>query len=221
LSPLNPATFNIEQELFALKRRYLCGIDEVGRGAWAGPLTVGAVLIDSRCVLEVPELISTEVKDSKLLSPKKREMLSPMIKQWALDVFIEHIDPAEIDLIGLSASLKLASRRILQNLPIDCDHVLLDGRDNYVGLSNVQCVVKGDQKSILIAAASIVAKVARDNLMREAAANFEPFEFERNKGYGSKNHLIALQGWGLTVFHRRSWSYLNKLCWYQRALNIG
>lgn len=181
------------------------GIDEVGRGALAGPLTVGAVALPDE-----PEIVG--VDDSKKLSPKRREELASQIREVALGVGIAHIPPDEIDACGMAASLRVAFSRALSACEADmrsrgtaekADAVLVDGNPIHIGAGE-RNIVHGDAKAACIAAASIVAKVTRDALMRECGEKYPGYGFERNKGYGSSEHIEAIRRLGPTCLHRMS-----------------
>ncbi len=181
------------------------GIDEVGRGALAGPLMTACVALPDE-----PQVIGLD--DSKKLSPKRRAELAAQIEETALGIGIGHVGPAEIDACGMAASLRVAMSRALEACRIDLAArgndgaiagVLIDGNPVHVHEHEV-CVVKGDGKLACIAAASIVAKVARDNLMVELAREYPSYGFESNKGYGSAAHIAALKERGASDVHRRS-----------------
>ena len=172
------------------------GIDEVGRGALAGPLTVAAVALPAQ-----PMVLGLD--DSKKLTPKRREELSGQIRDTALAVGIAHVSPEEIDACGMAACLRVAMTRALQDCGIEPDAVLIDGNPVHVHPLE-QCVVKGDGKVACIAAASIVAKVTRDALMTELANEYPEYGFEGNKGYGSAAHIAAIKDRGPSPLHRMS-----------------
>lgn len=197
----------------------LVGMDEVGRGALAGPVSVGVVAIDPEC-RSAPQ----GVKDSKLLTPAARERLVPRIHRWCLGHGVGHAWPEEIDAIGIMAALRLAGERALAQLEgITPDLVLLDGHHDWltdphrVGLLGllgetpprppVRTMVKADLRCSSVAAASVLAKVARDALMVQAAGEerHTPYRWEQNKGYAAAEHLDALRELGPSDWHRRSW----------------
>lgn len=182
------------------------GIDEVGRGAWAGPLTVGAVMVPTDKRLN-------NIRDSKLLSPARRLQLFERIVDWASAWSVGHATHTECDELGMSRAQRLAAARALQGLGVGVDHVLVDGPWDFVGSHRTTCIVKGDRVSLSIAAASIIAKVTRDQLMIEEAANFPAYGFDSNKGYPSPGHVSALSGYGPTSIHRRSWAFMDSLPW--------
>ena len=182
------------------------GVDEVGRGAWAGPLTVGAVVVpkDRRIY---------KLRDSKMLTEAEREAMYDRIVDWCEHWSIGHASFAECDLLGMSAAQKLAARRAIQGLGVGVDAVLVDGNWDFVGHPRTRKIVRGDSKSISIAAASILAKVTRDRMMRADAEHFPGYEFENNKGYPCPRHKTALQAYGPTSIHRRSWVFMDHLPW--------
>jgi ribonuclease HII len=197
----------------------VAGLDEVGRGAWAGPVSVGVVVVPSG--VAAPD----GVRDSKLLSEDRREVLFPAVTRWCTDWSVGHAGPGECDRLGMTAALRLAARRALGGLAHPPHIVAMDGSFDYVSeprepdespptvasLPPIRTVVKGDATCVSIAAASIVAKVTRDRMMRNLSVSFPGFDFDRNKGYPSPVHRTALAGFGLTSLHRRSWSYVDEL----------
>ena len=205
-----------ERKLRADGYSTVAGLDEVGRGAWAGPVSVGVV------VYQPERRPPVGVRDSKQLTEERREALYPLITRWCLDWAVGHSSPSECDDLGMTAALRLAARRALAGLRTPPDLVLMDGNHDYVtepipaeptGAEpvEVRTVVRGDAACISIAAASVVAKVTRDRYMRKLAPTYPGFEFHRNKGYPSPTHQQALAGSGLTSVHRRSWSYVDRL----------
>lgn len=209
----------LEQALVGEGFDLIAGMDEVGRGAWAGPASVGVVVVP----IGVPP--PAGLRDSKELTEDRREALYPLITGWCANWSVGHAGPAECDHLGMTAALRLAARRALDGLVSPPHAVLLDGGFDYVtdpvgedgaasqGPSSpvVRTVVRGDTKCVSIAAASIVAKVTRDRLMRALSPSFPAFDFDRNKGYPSPVHRTSLAGFGLTSVHRRSWSYVDAL----------
>lgn len=193
------------------------GIDEVGRGALAGLLTVAAVALPDE-----PQVVG--IDDSKKLSPKRREALAAQIREVALGVGICHIPPDEIDACGMAASLRVCMGRALAACERDiaargngsgADAVLVDGNPIHLH-ANEKTIVKGDGKAACIAAASIVAKVTRDALMVEYAQSYPAYHFDSNKGYGSAAHIEALHELGPCELHRRS--FLGNICGQQQSL---
>jgi ribonuclease HII len=214
----------LECSLLAEGFETVAGIDEVGRGAWAGPATVGVVVFPSG--VAAPR----GLRDSKELSEDRREALFPLVSEWCTEWAVGHAGPDECDRLGMTAALRLAARRALGGLARAPHAVLLDGSFDYLSepgdgggrdsaiptacQPEVRAVVRGDATCVSIAAASIVAKVTRDRMMRALSASFPGFDFDRNKGYPSPVHRTALAGFGLTSVHRRSWSYVDGLAFH-------
>ena len=173
----------------------IVGIDEVGRGAWAGPLVAAAVKLPASQRLY-------RIRDSKLLTSREREKLAQKIKNSRAIFSIGIVKVAEINRIGLGQALNTAYKRALTGLAIRPDFVLVDGaRIKNLGLPQ-KAIVKGDLFCASIAAASIIAKVARDRLMRQLAKTYRGYGFEKNKGYGTKWHRNALAKYGACKIHR-------------------
>lgn len=202
-------TLRREEQHWQSGAAVVVGLDEVGRGAWAGPLTIAAVVLPrGRRVYGV--------RDSKQLTEARREQLFDRVTEWCDAVGVGHVDHDECDAIGMSEAQRLAARRALESLGVVPDVVLVDGPWDFVGSGSVETIVKGDTVCLSIAAASIVAKVTRDRIMRAAADNYPAFDFERNKGYPCPRHKLALKGYGPTPLHRRSWSFMDNLPWLTR-----
>jgi ribonuclease HII len=217
--PRKDPDLSVEADLLGAGCSFVCGIDEVGRGAWAGPLVVGAVVVG---VVTTP--VPEGVRDSKLLTAKARESCVAPIRRWCLSSALGRVSSREIDEIGMSRALHLASARALDALWVRPDAVLLDGTFDFVTCADgerphpvlargrddtepqVHTIAKGDRVSGTIAAASILAKVARDRLMVKAARAEPEFGFDRNKGYGTPEHARAIGAHGLTGLHRQSWA---------------
>jgi ribonuclease HII len=195
-----------ERELWASGARTVAGVDEVGRGAWAGPITVGvAVITAGRRVYKI--------RDSKLLTEAEREALFERIAEWCLDWAVGHASPEECDRLGMSAAHRLAAGRALDRLAAAPDAVLVDGRWDFVSRPMTRTVVGGDARCLSVAAASVLAKVTRDRIMRDEAGHFPQYGFEGNKGYPDPRHRAALQAYGPSSIHRRSWVYMDRLIW--------
>ncbi len=206
-------TFEYEGCLHHKGHNFIAGIDEVGRGAWAGPMCVGIVVIGLKQVDSFKQYDLGKINDSKKLTPLKRSYLEPIIKAWCADWSVGSASENECDEFGITKSLKLASERAIRCLNIKPTHFLVDGPNRILSGDEQTNIVKGDQKSIAIAAASIVAKVSRDNYMKSIEDSFPPFDFGSNKGYPSYHHRRTLLGYGLTSIHRRSWKYVADLPW--------
>lgn len=180
----------------------VAGVDEVGRGAWFGPVVAAAVLLSPEAELELAAL---GVTDSKKLSPKRRQILVGDIRDRAIDCQIGWATVEEIDCLNILQASLLAMRRAvlqLQPVPSSC---LIDGNQRIPDLEIRQrTIVGGDRRSIAIAAASIIAKVWRDTLITDLAAEYPQYDLARNKGYGTAKHRQALQQYGISDLHRRS-----------------
>mgnify|MGYP001816703803 FL=1 len=184
----------------------MVGMDEVGRGAWAGPLTIGAVVLPmNRRVYKI--------RDSKMLTEVERESLFERIVEWVDLWSIGHATHEECDLLGMSEAQRLAARRALEGLGVEADHVLVDGNWDFIGNGRTTTLIKGDARSLSIASASILAKVTRDRMMRADDEHFPAFNFRGNKGYPCPIHTAALQVAGPSMIHRRSWAFMDGLPW--------
>lgn len=187
--------WKIEGELFAKGYRVICGVDEAGRGPLAGPVCAAAVILPAH--LEIPGL-----NDSKKLTDKRRRELFPIIQEKAIAYGIGIADHEEIDEINILQATFLAMERAISQLGIRPDMVLIDGNKTKDFGIPVQTVVKGDSLSASIAAASILAKVTRDNIMLEMAKQYPGYGFEIHKGYGTKAHYEKLTSLGASEIHR-------------------
>ncbi|HVR79532.1 MAG TPA: ribonuclease HII [Acidimicrobiia bacterium] len=194
----------VERDLRLRGLDAIVGIDEVGRGSWAGPLTVGAAVVplDRRVY---------KIRDSKMLTEDEREALFDRIAEWCVSWSVGHASAQECDELGMSDAQRLAARRAIMGLGMEPDHVLVDGNWDFVG--GATRIVRGDSTSLSIAAASILAKVSRDRIMRALAEHHPGYNFEGNKGYPCPTHKAALQAWGPSSIHRRSWVFMDHLMW--------
>lgn len=189
--------WEIEDTFFEKGYRVICGVDEAGRGPLAGPVCAAAVILPK--YLEIPGLT-----DSKKISDKRRRELFPEIQKQALFFGIGFASEREIDEINILQATFLAMERALAKLPVTPELALIDGnREKDFGIP-VKTVVKGDSLSANIAAASILAKVSRDDLMLEMARQYPQYGFEVHKGYGTKAHYDALRTYGPSPIHRQS-----------------
>lgn len=181
----------------------IAGVDEVGRGAWAGPVVVGAVIIDQH-------MNHSGIADSKSLSFKMRETLSQTI-QAQHKCSIGTASPEEIDKLNINQAIKLSVERAIDALPQRPDLVLLDGNYSFdLSVKKIN-VIKGDSKSVSIAAASIIAKQYRDKLMMELEKGFQEYMWSKNVGYGTATHIDALKKHGATCHHRASYKPIKAL----------
>lgn len=172
------------------------GIDEVGRGPWAGPMVVGAVVLGDARI--------EGLDDSKKLSAKKREQLAYEIKEKAAAVATGWVSSKEIDTLGLSEALKLAARRAVKRIDVEYDKIIIDGTIRLIDDERVATLPKADGLIPAVSAASIVAKVARDMYMQKLGEKYPNYGFEKNVGYGTNEHKIALDKYGAIDEHRRS-----------------
>ena len=187
--------WDIENQLYREGFRFVCGVDEAGRGPLAGPVCAAAVILPPN--IDIPGL-----NDSKKLSDRKRRELFPIIKEKALAYGIGFADHKEIDEINILQATYLAMERAIFQLQIQPEFALIDGnRTKDFGIP-VKTVVHGDSLSASIAAASILAKVTRDDLMEQAAVKYPEYKFEVHKGYGTKAHYAALDEYGPCDIHR-------------------
>lgn len=206
----------IERELHAAGARWVAGVDEVGRGAWAGPVVVCAALAAAG-PCPPPELPGrggrpVRLTDSKLLSAAHRAAFAEILPEWLAGHAIGESSPGEIDEVGMTEALRRAARRALEALPHRPDVVILDGGHDFVRAPwRVRCEVRADRRSVTVAAASVLAKVHRDRLMAALAPEHPGFAFDANAGYPSPEHRRALADLGPTPHHRLSWSYLDDL----------
>ncbi|RPF22153.1 ribonuclease HII [Myceligenerans xiligouense] len=227
-------TLRTERALLASGPQLVAGMDEVGRGALAGPVSVGVVVVDAR-TRTAPQGIA----DSKLLTPAAREGLAPKVRRWALAAAVGHASAAEIDAHGIIAALRLAGRRALTEVQSEVgavDVVLLDGKHDWLsdpgpdlfasggldvvpeglgaddgpgalgGMPDVVTMIKADMHCSSVAGASVLAKVERDGILTRLAGDHPHYGWENNKGYSAPAHLEALANHGPSVLHRRSWN---------------
>lgn len=180
------------------RRKFIAGIDEAGRGAWAGPVAAAAVIF-------APGVVIDGVDDSKKLSPKRREKLFTEIRNRCVACGVALIEPEVIDRVNISEATKQAMLAAISQLHPLPDFLLIDGNFRLPTPLGQMSVIDGDQKSFSIAAASILAKVTRDRFMTELAQKYPKFGFERHKGYGTKIHLQSLKDHGILPIHRRSY----------------
>ena len=192
-------TFDIEDSIPGV----IAGIDEAGRGPWAGPVVAAAVVLDR-------EIMPEGLKDSKKLSEKKRtELAAALWETSSIGVGVASVE--EIDRLNILQATLLAMSRAAANLPLRPEACIVDGTIKPKLRAPAYTVVKGDAKSFSIAAASIIAKTTRDRMMRELAREFPHYAWEKNKGYGAPAHRAGLQSHGVTPHHRRSFAPIHNM----------
>ena len=202
-------TLRLERKFWEAGDKVVVGIDEVGRGAWAGPVTVCAVV-------PAPEHVRG-VRDSKQLLRPEREKAARAVRRWARGIGVGHASYEECDELGMTEALRIAAMRALAELDAQGftpDRIVLDGNHDYLKMpGKVTTVIMGDAKCLAVAAASCVAKVTRDGMMIEEAEHYPPYDFDSNVGYPAPAHKLALAGYGPSAIHRRSWIFMESLCW--------
>jgi ribonuclease HII len=204
--------FSFEQAAIARGFTRIAGVDEVGRGPLAGPVTAAAVVLD-------PMSIPDGLDDSKRLSAARRETLHDSIMQSA-QVSIAHASVEEIDEINILQASHLAMCRAIDGLPNAPDHLLIDGNRLPRDLTtSAEAVIKGDARALSIAAASIVAKITRDRIMEGLARQYPGYGWENNAGYPTKSHISALQDIGVTPHHRRSFKPVHNILYQEQSVS--
>jgi ribonuclease HII len=202
-------TLRVERRCWEAGDEVVVGIDEVGRGSWAGPVTVAAVVPGEQHL--------TGVRDSKLLTPQEREVAAAKVRGWARAFGVGHASHEECDLLGMTEALRRAAQRALAQLAdqgFQPDRIVLDGKHDYLAMPGVvRTIVKADQSVLSVAAASVVAKTTRDAMMAEEAEHFPAYGFESNRGYPAPVHKCALAAYGPTSIHRRSWIFMDYCLW--------
>lgn len=210
-------TLQTESRLFERGNRFVIGIDEVGRGAIAGPVAVGIALIDKRNqnLNNWPE----KLQDSKLMTPKSRQEIQAELSSWVSGFQVGYAENSEIDDLGITEALRVAASRALSQLLLDdalksamvtdgCV-ILLDGSHNWLGKHaaglEVDIQVKADTHCVSVASAAVLAKLARDSLMEQAHLTYPEYGFSGHKGYASKAHIEALRSLGPSAIHRLTW----------------
>lgn len=193
---------SFELSLFHAGVKIIAGLDEAGRGAWAGPVSAAAVILP--CDVSIEQKLAG-VRDSKQLSPQKREELAPMIKSCALGWAVGSASREEIDRIGILHATRLAMQRALESLSLVPAHLLLDALFLPGNAIPQTALIKGDQRSLSIASASILAKTSRDEWMRKLEDLYPGYGFACNKGYGTRQHQEGLHSLGTCPEHRVSY----------------
>jgi ribonuclease HII len=202
-------TLRTERRCWSEGDEVVVGIDEVGRGSWAGPVTVAAVVPGAEHL--------SGIRDSKMLTPPEREVASRRVRRWARGIGVGHSTHAECDELGMTEALRRAAARALEQLAdqgFQPDRILLDGKHDYLAMPrHVRTMIKADQTVLSVAAASVIAKVTRDALMAEEAEHFPAYGFESNRGYPAPVHKCALAAYGPCAIHRRSWIFMEYGLW--------
>lgn len=209
-------SLRVEKRLLRAGHRAVACVDECGRGALAGPASVGVVVVDG-----TTRRVPAGLRDSKLLAPGARLDLVPRLERWAVASAVGHASASEVDAVGINGALRLAALRAMAELDTEVDIVLLDGSHDWLrapaqpelfdsespGALSIPVVteVKGDLRCAGVAAASVLAKVTRDALMDAVDAEVPGYDLGRNKGYASPSHIAALSRRGPSEVHRRSW----------------
>jgi ribonuclease HII len=196
----------VERSLWEAGASVVVGVDEVGRGAWAGPLTVGAVVVPQNRRIY-------KLRDSKMLTEPEREARFERVAAWCEAWAVGHASFEECDDLGMAEAQRLAARRAIEGLGVVPEAVVVDGSWDFVGGPRTEMVVGGDARCLSVAAASILAKVTRDRLMRIEAEHYPAYGFDSNKGYPEPRHQAALQWYGPSAIHRRSWVFMDSLMW--------
>lgn len=228
-------TLDQERLLWKSGHQWVGGLDEVGRGAWAGPVSVGVALLPNGVTRRNMPLW---LRDSKLLHEVRREAIFEDVAAWCAHWAVGHASAAECDSWGMTAALRLAAYRALAELPVAPDALVIDGPYDLLRQPPVQLglldgpsgpggpvlpavatpgtvvpVIDADARCAAVSAASVLAKVVRDRLMRDEAPHYPAYQFEENKGYPSSAHKRALRGYGLSAIHRRSWAFVRSVPW--------
>ncbi len=186
-----------ENSIYETGKTLIAGIDEAGRGPLAGPVCAAAVILPKGLIID-------EINDSKKLTEKKREKLFDVIIENAIAYSIQFCGPEIIDSINIRQATHKAMENAVKGLSVKPEHIFIDGNDNIPFSFPYTYIVKGDAKSQTIAAASILAKVSRDRLMTELDKEYPQYGFAKHKGYGTKAHMEAIQQYGVSVVHRKS-----------------
>jgi ribonuclease HII len=214
-----PPAPNLDHELELRKQHFksIAGLDEAGRGAWAGPVAAGAVILpNKKKLLEVLK----GVNDSKQLSAEQRDYWAVVIRSEALTWGLGFASHEEIDELGIISATRLAMTRALQQLAISPDHLIIDAlKIPQVNLPQT-ALIKGDCRSLSIAAASILAKTARDAYMKEQDKVFPEYGFARHKGYGTLKHQENLKKFGPCIIHRRSFNPMRENLWMSSDIDL-
>jgi ribonuclease HII len=185
------------------------GIDEVGRGCWAGPLVAGAVILPASLDLKDSSLV---LRDSKKMTKQQRDVAAVFIHKNAVAVGLGWVWPAEIDSYGITWAVKVAMERAVAKIEVDYNEIVIDGNINYFPKDKrAKAIIKADDSVLSVSTASIVAKVARDTYMAELGEKYAGYGFEKHVGYGTAVHIAALKLLGVSDIHRRSYKPIKAL----------
>lgn len=233
-------TLRLERSLLRDGHRFVVGMDEVGRGALAGPVSVGVVVVEERT-----RSAPVGLRDSKLLTPAAREALAPRLRRWAARWAVGHASPVEIDEVGIIAALRLAGRRAIDQLDVDASVVILDGNHDWLSTPApgtdpgqevlplgpavpqrrpdpaVRTLVKADLRCAAVAAASVLAKTTRDAVMTELARTHPRYRWDLNKGYSAPEHIEAIGAHGACPHHRLSWRLPGMMALHPQQTSIA
>ena len=200
-----------ERALYQNGARTIVGIDEVGKGSWAGPLVIGIAMLSDEVIFgDQPAVALGGVRDSKQLLEAKREAMFDEVAANCLRWSTGLATAAECDVLGMVAAQRLATARGFAALGLNVDVAIVDGRWDFVSphARKVVLEVKADVNCVSVSAASVLAKVTRDRMMRESANDYPQWHFDTNKGYPCPKHRTALQGYGPCAIHRKSWAFM-------------
>ena len=200
-----------ERALYQNGARTIVGIDEVGKGSWAGPLVIGIAMLSDEVIFgDQPAVALGGVRDSKQLLEAKREAMFDEVAANCLRWSTGLATAAECDVLGMVAAQRLATARGFAALGLNVDVAIVDGRWDFVSphARKVVLEVKADVSCVSVSAASVLAKVTRDRMMRESANDYPQWHFDTNKGYPCPKHRTALQGYGPCAIHRKSWAFM-------------
>lgn len=184
----------------------ILGVDEVGRGCWAGPLLAGAVILDES------KPMPSNLRDSKKLSKLQRTTIAQWVRSQSLDFGIGWVSAEEVDTLGLTEAVRLAMQRAVSEIQTHCDQIIVDGSYNFLSQDpRSVAIIKADGSEPAVSAASILAKVARDEYMEQLALEFPEYGFDKHVGYGTALHHLALKSHGVTSHHRKSYKPIQAL----------
>jgi len=202
---------NFDNSFFCEETKIICGVDEAGRGPLAGPVVAAAVIFDKATIID-------GINDSKKLNENTREELFNLIKSNARSYGIGIVDHNKIDEINILNASLLAMKIAVEKLSISPDLILIDGNKSFTSNGNTKTIVKGDTKSFSIAAASIIAKVTRDRIMKDNAKLYPVYSWHTNKGYPTKAHIQAIHDFGSCELHRKT--FLKKILNQEYQINF-